>query len=267
MYKENNIKLSRLITILLFLVLLFSGVYFALEKTAAEDVYINKVIDGDTVISASGKKIRLLGIDSPEINWEQGSAEYFAWEARDYVIEKLLNKKVNLEYDIDKNDDYGRILAYLFLDGNNFNLKLLEEGYAGLMIVSPNDKYRKSFVRAAEGARKNGRGIWNKVEYYSDKLPIISYREAEKYIGEEVIVKGEIVNTAKTEEVSFLNFSQNYQNTLSLVIFNHNLIKFSYQPDEYLKNREIKVMGKVKLYQGVPEIIVEEAENIMLVEN
>lgn len=267
MYKIKNIKHSRLITILLSIIILFSGIYLTFEQTAAEEVYINEVIDGDTVISASGKRIRLLGIDSPEINWEQGSAEYFAWEARDYVIEKLLHKNVNLEYDIDKNDDYGRTLAYLFLDGDNFNLKLLEKGYAGLMLVSPNDKYRKSFVRAAEEARKNGRGIWNKIEYYSDKLPVISYREAEKYIGEEVIVKGEIVNTAKTEEVSFLNFSHNFQNTLSLVIFNHNLIKFSYQPDEYLKNREIKVLGKIKLYQGVPEIIVEEAENIMLVEN
>ena len=267
MYKLKNIKLTRLLTILLFLVLLFSGVYFTFEKTAAEEVYINEVIDGDTVVSASGKRIRLLGIDSPEINWEQGGAEFFGWEARDYLIEQLLNKNVNLEYDIDKKDDYGRSLAYIFLDGENFNLKLLEQGYAGLMLVSPNDKYRKIFIRAADEARKNRRGIWNKLEYYSDKLPIITYREAEKYIGEEVIVKGKIVNTAKTEEVSFLNFSHNYQNTLSLVIFNDNLIKFSYQPVDYLKERQIKVMGRVKLYKGVPEIIVEEAENIMLIED
>ncbi len=267
MYKINNIKLSRLIIIPLFLVLLFSVAYFTVEKTAAEEVYISEVIDGDTVVSASGKRIRLLGIDSPEINWEQGSAEFFAWEARDYLIEQLLNKNVNLKYDIDKKDDYGRSLAYIFLDGENFNLKLLEQGYAGLMLVSPNDKYRKSFIRAADEARENRRGIWNKLEYYSGKLPIISYREAEKYIGEEVIVKGRIVNTAKTEELSFLNFSHNYQNTLSLVIFNDNLIKFSYQPVDYLKNHQIKVMGRIKLYKGVPEIIIEEAENIMLIED
>jgi len=93
-----------------------------------EQVCINFIYDGDTVRANTGELIRLLGVDAPEMNWEEGEPEFYAREAFEYTKENLLGQLVYLEYDEVKEDKYGRTLAYLFLaDGSFFNEKLLEE--------------------------------------------------------------------------------------------------------------------------------------------
>jgi micrococcal nuclease len=259
----NKIKsYKKIITVIIISAVILSGVYLQLNKSSAEEAFIVKVIDGDTMETASGDTLRLLGIDTPEIYWESGEAEYFAWEAKKYSSEKLLKKNVELEFDQQKKDNYGRMLVYVFYEGENFNEKLLEKGYASLMIITPNKKYEKEFRAASEEARKENRGIWDKVETLSADLPVINYKEAENYLGRKVIIKGNIIDTAQLEDITFLNFSHNYRNTLSIVIFNSNLSKFSYQPAEYLKDKEVMILGEVEMYDGAPQIIVEDPENI-----
>lgn len=258
--KINSYK--KIITIIIISAVILSGVYLQLNKTTAEEAFIVKVIDGDTIETASGDTLRLLGIDTPEIYWDSGEAEYLAWEAKNYSSEKLMKKNVKLKFDQEKEDQYGRILVYVFYEGENFNQKLLEKGYASLMIIAPNDKYEKEFRKTAEEARKESRGIWDKVKVMSADLPKINYREAENYYGRKVIVEGEIVDTAQLEDITFLNFSYNYRDTLSIVIFKSNLNKFSYQPAEYLKEKEVKILGEIEMYEGAPQIIIENPENI-----
>jgi micrococcal nuclease len=259
----NKIKsYKKIITILIITAVILGGFYFQLSRTTAEEAFIVEVIDGDTLQTASGDKLRLLGIDTPEIYWDSGDAEYLAWEAKQYSTDKLLKKNVELEYDQQKEDHYGRSLVYVFHEGENFNKKLLEKGYASLMIISPNVKYAEDFKKTAEKARKEKRGIWDKVEVMSAELPVINYEEAENYLGQRVIVKGKIINTAQLEDITFLNFSQYYRNTLSIIIFNNNLSKFDYQPAEYLKKKEIMVLGEIEIYEGAPQIIIENPENI-----
>jgi len=99
-----------------------------------------------------------------------------------------------------------------------------------------------------------------------NSLPLISYQQAELFRGERVIVEGEIVDTAATDSVNYLNFSEDYQNTLSLVIFNRNLNKFDYQPAEYFLNKKIKVLGEIELYQGSPQIIIDDPYDIIIID-
>jgi micrococcal nuclease len=66
----------------------------------------------------------------------------------------------NLEFDQDREDRYGRLLAYVHDDGEMFNETLLEEGYAQVYTVPPNDRYVDRFGEAQEEARVTGRGIW-----------------------------------------------------------------------------------------------------------
>lgn len=255
-------KIYFLTAILLISVLLLVGC----NQHSAKRVYIERVIDGDTVKTAAGDSIRLLGVDSPEIDWENNKDEFYAQKARTFSRENLAGKNVELKYDQEKKDSYGRRLAYIFLDGKNFNKRLLTEGYASLMIVEPNNYYEKEFKTAAAEARKFKRGVWTQVLEAEKKLPTIPYQKAAEYLKQEVVVEGKIVNTAVSDSVNYLNFSTDYQNTLTVVIFNNNLNKFDYQPAKYILNKKIKVLGKIKLYQGRLQIIVDDPYDIYFVE-
>lgn len=260
------LKRSALIILLLLTIsLLLSGCVFNTQKQS-EEVYIERIIDGDTVKTAAGKSIRLLGVDTPELDWENNDHEFYAREAREFSINNLLDKNVKLKFDQEKEDNYGRTLAYLYKNGENFNLKLLENGFATVMIVEPNDRYEDKFKKAAEKARRAKKGLWSQVAKLEKELPVISYQEAENYLSQKVIVEGKIVNTAATDSVNYLNFSHNYNSTLSIVIFNQNLNKFAYEPADYIKDKKIKVLGTVELYQGSPQIIVDDPHDILILD-
>lgn len=153
----------------IFSLLLLSGQSEEIESVPdflldLEQVRINFIYDGDTVRTDTGEKIRLLGVDAPEMNWGEGEPDFYAWEAFEYTKEILLGQLVYLEYDEVKEDKYGRTLAYLFLaDGTFFNKKLMEKGYARLLLIPPNLKYSDVLREAEERARAAGRGIWSAV--------------------------------------------------------------------------------------------------------
>jgi len=260
MKKYNNNFLIKII--FTFLILIFIAF-----NVQAEEVYITKVIDGDTIKTKNGKTIRLIGIDTPEINWDSGTADFYGYKALKFTNKYLLNKKVYLEFDQDKKDDYDRQLAYIYLqNGDFFNAKLLANGYAHILTVEPNNKYENKLKEIAKKAREEKIGIWKKVEQFSDRLDTISWKDAEKYYGKNVIVKGKIVNTYKAEEVTFLNFSENYSETLTIVIFNDDLNKFAVEVNKYFKNKRVKVMGKIKKYDNAPEIIITDPTSILIEE-
>lgn len=107
---------------------------------------VTYVIDGDTFMFVSQEgneyKVRMIGIDTPESvhrdeskNTEEGKI------ASAYTKEKLEGKEVTLELDVETEDQYGRLLAYVWVEGAMFNKILLDEGYAMLMTIPPNVKY------------------------------------------------------------------------------------------------------------------------------
>lgn len=129
---------------------------------------IKKFIDGDTFWindgSKKGVKIRLIGVDTPENQARFGNPEeYFGDEASAFTKSILLNKKVRLEYDIDRTDSFGRTLAYVYLeDGTFLNEELIKQGFATIMTVQPNSKYAKHFYKLQIQARVNNLGLWER---------------------------------------------------------------------------------------------------------
>ncbi|MGH7889222.1 MAG: thermonuclease family protein, partial [Thermodesulfobacteriota bacterium] len=72
-----------------------------------------------------------------------------------------IGTKVKLQFDVQKQDHYGRTLAYIYLpDGAMLNELIVREGYAQVMTVPPNVKYENLFIEAQNEARKNKRGLW-----------------------------------------------------------------------------------------------------------
>ena len=81
---------------------------------------------------------------------------------KDYEIIKLLkDKKVKLELDVQERDKYGRILAYVYIDGEMYNKELLKIGYAKIATYPPNIKYVDDFTEIQKQARKNKVGLWS----------------------------------------------------------------------------------------------------------
>ena len=273
MKKNNKITFFIIFVISIFLVCSFtisaeenSGIKLNnKDLNSLQTTVVKKVIDGDTVKTTNGENIRLIGIDTPEINWDKGTADFYGYKALNYTKSSLLNEKIYLEYDKEKRDEYGRVLAYIYLEnGELFNLKILEKGYGHLMTVDPNTKYLKKFRKAAKKARNKEQGIWRRINQLQEKLPVISWGEAKDYYGKKVIVKGKIINTYKAEEVTFLNFAENYDETLTIVIFNDDLNKFSFQPEDYFLNKSVEVLGEIKKYEGSPEIIIKNPSSILV---
>jgi micrococcal nuclease len=128
------------------------------------DIHHAKVVyiyDGDTIKLDNGEKVRYLGIDTPEMNYDKPPAERLADEAKRFNSDLVYGKKVRLEFDIVKRDKYNRLLAYVYVNNVLVNAKLIEAGLAKVYIIPPNVKYADDFLDIQRTAKEAKRGIWN----------------------------------------------------------------------------------------------------------
>lgn len=153
---------SKRLTYLLFVLALVLLVYFF--YVPSKRVGIKEVIDGDTIELESGERIRYIGIDTPEKD------QPFFQEATRANQELLKKGKYTLEYGNDLKDDWGRTLAYVWIDTMMVNAELVREGLASVYLISPNFKYKDKLIDFQKQARSKKAGIWSipisKEEYY-----------------------------------------------------------------------------------------------------
>jgi micrococcal nuclease len=137
--------------------------YPELKHIKYEIATIKRVVDGDTYETSSGHKLRMIGVNTPEVF---GEAQYYGREASDFSIKRLKDQTVYLFRDVSDTDKYGRLLRYLFIENDPvmFNETLLIEGYANTMTFPPDIKFAKKFVLLEREARENRKGLWGKAE-------------------------------------------------------------------------------------------------------
>jgi micrococcal nuclease len=131
-------------------------------------------VDGDTLQLETGERVRLIGVDTPEMHesnklyrdsqrTKQDIRVIQELGRRAWLFTKNLveSKRVRLEFDVEKYDKYDRLLAYVYLkDGTFVNAEIVKEGYASLMSIPPNVKYADLFLKLYQEARQNRRGLW-----------------------------------------------------------------------------------------------------------
>jgi hypothetical protein len=204
--------ISLVLTLLLFLfdVSKKSG-YFFVSK---ENFLVSRVIDGDTVELSNGEKVRLIGINAPEIE------EFFGEDAKNFLARLVEGKMVYLETDYIERDEYGRKLAFLFLDGRNINVEIVRNGLAHTFDLGKISKYINDLKEAESYAKTNQIGIWKKSNISCIKLLDL------KIVGEEkVVLKNDC------------NFSIQLKNWI-LEDESHNLFKFPsyiFKPNEVIE--------------------------------
>lgn len=119
---------------------------------------VARVIDGDTIELTSGERVRYLMIDTPETT---SDVECWGPEAKQYNTDRVLGKTIALRYDVECTDAYDRLLAYVEVDGENLNRRMVAEGYACVLHISPNGDDVLSDYKAVENsARGSNLGLW-----------------------------------------------------------------------------------------------------------
>ncbi len=132
--------------------------------SAADERYgrVKWVIDGDTVVLYSGEKVRYNGINAPEVAHDGKRAEPYGEEARAFNRRLVQGKRIVMVTGVRQRDQYGRILAYVYLpNGIMVNGRLLEKGLAHVMSKKDDDAFFRRFVSLQREAMRARRGIWS----------------------------------------------------------------------------------------------------------
>ena len=130
---------------------------------AGDETTVERHVDGDTIWVEDRVKIRLIGIDTPETKHPSRAVECFGEEAAGFLSELLpLGTDVRLGYDVEREDRYGRTLAYVYRveDGVFVNAELVRRGYAQAYTVPPNVAHVDEFLALQAEARVARRGLW-----------------------------------------------------------------------------------------------------------
>lgn len=133
------------------------------NKEPAEEklVLVERVVDGDTFEIAGTERVRLIGVDTPETVKPGTSPQPYGKEASEFTKKMLEGKHVELVFDVQERDQYGRLLAYVYFeDGTFFNELLVREGYAKVYTVPPNVAHLETLLDAQRYAMDNELGLW-----------------------------------------------------------------------------------------------------------
>lgn len=266
---------------ILLLAVLFSPTIAELGayKPAAElvEVTVIEVIDGDTIRVKLGwieEVVRYIGVDTPEVSEEL--IECYGPTATEYNQELVNQGTVWIEGDVEERDIYERILGYVYLDPERtvmVNRELLSKGYAILMTIPPNYKYRHQFKELAKAAWQKGRGLWTTCRVEQLLSPDEVESNLEQYLGKMIRAEYEVARIGTYQGMVFLNAREDYKGHFTALIRSDDLAADFPQSGldiSSLKGEIIIVEGKLELYEGEdydqPEIVVEAPWQIELVE-
>jgi len=138
------------------------------EAAEALTGVVVKLVDGDTVwvrLADRVEKVRYIGVDTPEVHHPTRGEEPGGREAAEVNRRLVDGKAVRLERDVQLRDRYGRLLAYVWVKGNDgrelmVNAELVRLGYARIMTVPPNVRHVEMFRKLQVDAREHHRGLW-----------------------------------------------------------------------------------------------------------
>jgi micrococcal nuclease len=238
---------------------LFSFPEGALCQQTCEAVELIRVVDGDTIavrINGDIQLVRYIGIDSPEMDWENEKHQFMAEESLSANLELVSEGSICLQYDEQKYDDYDRLLAYVYVDGVQINRLLLQKGLAEVMPIYPNTKYSFEYLSAQRQAYKEGLGIWSAVS-----SPIL-FSEAEKYAGEYRILEGVLVKGYYIK--NFSGFILYGENNFQVRIPSWAVDHFNLKSIDQFLNQKLRLTGLIQISQGKPYMIINDLDLIQI---
>ena len=246
--------------------LLFFALLLIHTTTWAQTVTF--VVDGDTFITDTGIKVRLLSINAPERANDTHPAEPFADTATEFLSNLVLNKPVRLKTVANETHDrYGRLLAHVYLeDGTWVNAELLKAGLAHLYTFPKTAHTAQPLFTAEAEAYTAKKGVWSlpHFQHHQADTPI-----ADKFIGGYAVVKGTVKHTAKVQDTIYLNFGTDWRNDFTVSIPKKAWRTFEQRgiatPEQYYNNKQLIVRGFIAPVNG-PMITATHPEQLQTTE-
>ena len=211
-----------------------------------EWVEVAHVYDGDTVKLKDGRKLRFIGINTPEIGYDGEPSEPLATEARQALIDLLAdNKRLALRYGAERKDRYGRLLAHVFLpDQRNVQQLLLRQGLAASVAVGRNLANIDCYLAAERQAGKQG--VWSLPRFQG----LITTALPPGLTGFQVI-QGKVMGVGESRKSYWLNFA----GKVAARIDKRDLAAFEGRLElPELQGKTIKLRGWLYQYKGQTQL-------------
>ncbi|MBI5049008.1 MAG: thermonuclease family protein [Deltaproteobacteria bacterium] len=216
--------------------------------------HVVAVIDGDTIEIGGKKRIRYVGIDTPE------AGQPFYEEAKNRNKELVLGKIVRLEIcKAEPTDKHGRQLAYVYIGQTMANAELLKGGYARLLNIPPcGVEKTEEFRKYQKEAMEKKVGLWGERRQVITK-DFIPASDAIRFINEKKAIYGMVVGVRQGRKAIFQDMGNTAKVGLRVVIFNQDKKNFEdagINPLTHYQTKEVVIYGKVKMYKGTPEVVI-----------
>jgi micrococcal nuclease len=213
-----------------------------------ERVRVSVVQDGDTLMLQDGRRLRLIGINTPELGKSDSGPQPGAIAARDRLRQLVFanRQQLQLRFDQERQDRYGRLLAHAFFtDGGNVVEQLLSEGAGTQLVVPPNTWQASCYRQVVRGARQQGHGIWAMPEYRPTPAERLTLRSEGFHI-----VRGRVSHVSDSVSATWVNLIGN----AALRIERADLEQFRGFDFTTLPGREIEAQGWIQVRNGQPRM-------------
>ena len=250
-------------------------------EAGEENLQVEEVIDGDTLLLGDGREVRLTGIQAPKL--PLGRAGFEPWpkaeEAKEALAALVKERKVALKYGGARIDRHGRVLAHVFAGSGEETLWLQQEmlgkGFARVYTFPDNRACATYLLDAERRAREESAGIWQETFY--DIRDAADVALLEDRLGRFELVEGKVASVAVVRGRIYLNFGEDYRQDFTVTVNDKDARLFAdIEPWSSLFDEEgeavspiagsrVRVRGWVDRYNG-PEIALTHPEQIELLQ-
>jgi micrococcal nuclease len=133
------------------------------EPPASAMAYVMRAVDGDTIevrLDGRAEDVRYIGVDTPETVEPDTPVQCFGPQASHFNHALMEHRRVRLVFGVERRDVYGRLLAYVYLNGRFVNAELIRRGLARTLTIPPNDRFAGRLKRLEMASARAGRGLW-----------------------------------------------------------------------------------------------------------
>ncbi len=226
----------------------------------SERVKVRHVHDGDSLVLTNGTRVRLIGVNAPEMSHQDQPAQALAVKARDRLRQLLFQNanSARLVSGKQRLDRHGRKLAHLWLaDGRNLSAELLGEGLGWAITIPPNVGFLDCYLKSEDAARRAARGVWGHPTHAPRDSTDLGLRdEGFKRI------RGRIVRVNHGGGATWINLAGRF----ALRIPDEHIDWFTDRPDRHWIGRNIEVRGWLYAAKGELRVNVQHPAALHLID-
>lgn len=242
------------------LLLLWSPAFACAPDQIDETADVAWIYDGDTLRLKDGRKLRLIGINAPEMAQGKEKDEPSAQAATQALIHIIdaSEREIGIRYGEERHDRYGRLLAHIYTDqGKNIAAQMIRQGYGAAITIPPNSRNVNCYFQAEQEARTRGLGIWKDwilgpIE--STDLP----RDSEGFH----IVTGKVVRIGNSRRATWINLSGD----VALRVDHADKVYFPEQDFAILQGKHIEARGWIYIHKGQLRMRIRHPRSMVLIE-